>query len=424
MILGLLVTEGSNKGLYIRIPEKEVFWIGRNPAVDFVIESDPSVSQKHCYLWYQKGLLHLRDESRNGTRLNSRKLHQSWAVLKMADIFCVGDTHFQVVDVDPNAPTISTNFADIQTPHSKQESNEKATSPSALPMKIGEYDIIESVGSGGFGVVYKAVHAQERKLVALKVFTEILNSPGLLGRFLREASLLQRLHHPYLIELFETGQFELQKVPYPFIAMEFFPGVNLTHHLQVYGKMPWQKVCPLLIKIADALRYMHEKQILHRDLKPQNILYNDIHGVCKIVDFGLGKCITDEERNTFYVTKTGSGLGTPYYMPFEQWQKAKEVDVTADIYSLGATAYFLMSGNHPYAFCSNYLDIFEAMLKRRLLPLKDLSLPDTPQSFLNIIEKMMAFQAKDRYSSCELLLKDLRAIPEATPAKFSAKDPL
>ena len=119
MILGLLITEGCNKGLYIRITEKEVFWIGRNPPIDFLIEDDPSVSQKHCYLWYQKGFLHLRDESRNGTRLNSRKLHQSWAVLKIADIFCVGETHFQVVNVDPNAPTVSTNFMEAHTPHSK-----------------------------------------------------------------------------------------------------------------------------------------------------------------------------------------------------------------------------------------------------------------------------------------------------------------
>lgn len=410
MVPGLLVTEGDKKGLYIKIPENKLFWIGRNLTTDFQINEDKAVSNRHCSLLRKGSELYLTDESRNGTRLNARKIHKTTILLKLTDIFCIGETYFQVVDVDPLASTVSMDINEY-----RQDIRE-AEKSSEIPMlrEFGEYQIIELIGTGSFGVVYKAIHPRFEQLVALKVFANHPDpSQKFMGRFLRESELLKKLSHPLLICLYDAGHIEIQNVPYQYIAMEYFPGVNLTYHVKEYGKLPWKKVYSILFQVASALQYMHKNKIIHRDLKPHNILYNPIKNTLKIIDLGFGKCLTDEDRSVFYITKTGSGLGTPYYMPIEQWKSAKSVTERADIYSLGATAYYLLSGNHPYHICGSYLEVLEALSLRQLTPLETLSFPDTPPKLFEIIYKMMSFEPEERYVSCEELLQALCVLKTA-----------
>ena len=410
MIPGLLVTEGEKKGLYLRIPEEKIFWIGRVPANDFFIENDPMVSGKHGQFLLKGTILYFKDQSRNGTRLNSRKIHQSWAVLKLTDILRIGATHLQVIDVDENTDLIDSQNFDVNACLQDLEKREEFEGDSTSFHPIGAYYPIAPIGSGAFGVVYKAVHKERKKLVAMKVFTA-KDEPTLnfMGRFLREAELLKKLNHPHLIRLYDAGQIEQPLPPKNYIAMEYFPGVNLRYHLRAHGKMPWQKVLKILMQLAEALDHMHQQGVIHRDLKPDNILYNDIKGIAKIIDLGFGKCILDEERRTLFITQTGSSLGTPYYMAPEQWVEAKYVTESADIYSLGATAYCLLAARPPYT-SQDYLELFRAVSQQKFTPLETLCLPDTPKEFIRIIYTMMASDLKKRYSTSRKLLKELHAI--------------
>jgi serine/threonine protein kinase len=410
MIPGLLVTEGPLKGTYIQFPEKKAFWIGRSPNSDFMIQEDPSVSNRHCHFLRTAKNLCMKDQSRNGTCLNNRKIQNEWAILKMADILRIGQTHLQVVDVDKNEQKATLEFQEVEA-YLEDHEKAKTASPRSLNT-LGPYRNIEVIGSGSFGVVYKSIHQEWQKLVALKVFTG-QEGPGnrFMGRFLREAELLKKIDHPYLIRLYDAGKIEVHRTEFNYIAMEHFPGVNLIYHLKAYGPMNWPKVVKILCQLSDALAEMHQQGVIHRDIKPDNILYNDIREVAKIIDLGLGKCISDEERQTYCVTKTGSGLGTPYYMPIEQWKEAKDADERADIYALGATAYYLLSGQPPYAEFEDYLEVFRAITGQKLTPLTQLCTREVvPPELFKIIEKMMALEAKDRYPSATEVLKELKEL--------------
>jgi serine/threonine protein kinase len=408
MIPGLLVTEGLNKGRYIQFPEKEPFWIGRSEEMDFKIPKDSVVSNRHCYFLRTGESLCMKDQSRNGTRLNNRKIHNSWAILKLMDIVCIGHTHFQVIDVDANSPEEDTTY-DIDAIREDYEKSEKDAENSKTLTALGPYRNIEMIGSGAFGVVYKSLHEDWNKLVALKVFTgKEEPDDRFMGRFLREANLLKKLTHPSLIQLYDAGRIEKGNVTYNYIATEYFPGVNLHYHLKIYGAMSWSKVVRILHQILQGLIHMHANNVIHRDIKPENILYNDIKQVAKLIDLGLGKSLTDEDRSTFCITKTGSGLGTPYYMPIEQWKEAKSAREPADIYALGATVYDLLTGFPPYGECKDDLEVFQAVRAQKLTPLERLCSEGTPLKLIDVIKTMMAYDPTDRYGSAQEVLEELK----------------
>ncbi|MEK7486938.1 MAG: FHA domain-containing serine/threonine-protein kinase [Planctomycetota bacterium] len=418
MIPGLLVTasskklatEPSKKGIYIRFQEKEPFWLGRSIKADFMIDGDTTVSNRHCQFLLTGNKLCMKDESRNGTRLNSRNIHNTWTLLKLTDIIRVGSTHFQVVDVDS-----SSNTSEIEASACQEDINqqEKLSGDLHPILNLGPYQNIETIGSGSFGTVYKSFHKNWQMLLALKVFTRGQEpTHNFMGRFLREADLLKRLNNPFLIRLYDAGEIQQEGTTFNYMAMEYFPGVNLTDHLTTHLKISWQKVLKILIQTAEALEHMHSYEVIHRDIKPDNILYNDVKEVAKIIDLGLGKCITDEERTTFCITRTGSGLGTPNYMPIEQWKEAKNVNKTADIYSLGATAYYLLSGTPPYSKYNDYLELLQAINENKLIPLSEVCYPETPEELVRLITKMMSHHTKDRHSSAEELLSDLSKIAQ------------
>jgi serine/threonine protein kinase len=277
------------------------------------------------------------------------------------------------------------------------------------------------IGVGGFGTVYKALHREQEKIVALKIFClEESFTEEFAQRYRREVQLLKKMRHPSIISLQEADTFEYEGTRYWYLALEYFQGVNLFDYingrkssLSLDPRMPWQKVCSLTYQICQGLLYMHQQNVIHRDLKPQNILYEEVKGISKIIDLGLGKCIQEKDyRETLFTTQANCSLGTPDFMPIEQWYDFKEVDHRGDIYSLGATLYFLLSAQYPYGSQPSLTSLYNAIVQQQRLPLEGNCSPETPQELITLVNKMMAFHAKDRYSSCKEVLESLQKMAQ------------
>jgi serine/threonine protein kinase len=204
-----------------------------------------------------------------------------------------------------------------------------------------QLEILELLGQGGMGAVYRARQIKLDRLVALKVLPPaVANDPGFAERFAREARALARLNHPHIVAVHDFG--EVQGLYY--LVMEFVDGVNLRQALSA-GKLEPGQALKLVAELCAALQYAHEEGVVHRDVKPENVLL-DRKGRVKVADFGLAKLV-GPTQSAGRLTASRQAMGTPHYMAPEQWEKPLEVDHRADIYSLGVVFYELLTGELP-----------------------------------------------------------------------------
>lgn len=204
-----------------------------------------------------------------------------------------------------------------------------------------QLEILEFLGAGGMGAVYKARQPKLDRVVALKVLPEHLAAqPGFADRFSREARLLARLNHPNIVGVFDFGS----SASLFYLVMEYVDGVNLREAMRA-GRFSPTAALGLVPQICDALQYAHGEGILHRDIKPENILL-DAKGRIKIADFGIAKLVQGSAELP-PLTVSGQAVGTPNYMAPEQLEKPNEVDQRADIYSLGVVFYEMLTGELP-----------------------------------------------------------------------------
>jgi predicted Ser/Thr protein kinase len=204
-----------------------------------------------------------------------------------------------------------------------------------------QLEIIELIGRGGMGFVFKARQARLDRFVALKLLPDKLACDAHFAeRFHREGRVLAKLNHPNIVSVFDFGQAD----GFYFLMMEFVDGVNLRQAMQT-GKFSPAEALAIVPKICEALHYAHEQGVLHRDIKPENILL-DAKGRVKIADFGIAKLVGDDKPSVT-LTGTGTALGTPHYMAPEQLEKAGDIDHRADIYSLGVVFYEMLTGELP-----------------------------------------------------------------------------
>ncbi len=227
---------------------------------------------------------------------------------------------------------------------------ETATTPPAgfTPPTSGELaalfpqlEILELLGQGGMGAVYKARQIKLDRLVALKVLPPaVANDPTFAERFSREARILARLNHPAIVGIHDFG--DVNGLFY--LIMEFVEGVNLRQSL-ADGKLEPRQALAIVGELCAAMQYAHEMGVVHRDIKPENILL-DRQGRVKVADFGLAKLV-GQTRPLARLTATRQAMGTPHYMAPEQWEKPLEVDHRADVYSLGVVFYELLTGELP-----------------------------------------------------------------------------
>src|SRR5262245_41733651 len=209
-----------------------------------------------------------------------------------------------------------------------------------LPVTIGGFQVLEAVGEGGMATVYKAQHPDTQEIVAIKlVRPEIAGKDLLLKRFEQEFRVASKLDHPNMVRALGFGQ----EGRSPYIVMEFVDGESLGDRILREGGLPESEAVDIVVQVAEALHSAHEHGLIHRDLKPDNILLTRT-GQAKLADLGLVKDV-DSGLN---LTRTGRGLGTPSFMAPEQFSDAKNANVRSDIYSLGATLYMVVTGHLPF----------------------------------------------------------------------------
>ena len=274
-----------------------------------------------------------------------------------------------------------------------------------LPAAFGDYELLEEIGRGGMGVVYRAFQKSLNRTVAIKMLLRRdLATPADLARFRSEAEAAARLDHPGIVSIFEVGECD----GHPFYSMQFVEGTTLAKRLRE-GPLPAREAAVLLAKVADAVHAAHARGVLHRDLKPSNILI-DAAGEPHVTDFGLAKRLEAEES----VTHTGAILGTPCYMSPEQAAGSRgDVGPTSDVWSLGAILYQILTGRPPFQ-ASSPMDTLLAVLE---------SDPPVPRSIDRQVDRdleMIALKSLQkpqelRYGSAAELAADLRAFLAGEP---------
>ncbi len=213
---------------------------------------------------------------------------------------------------------------------------------SELAPHFPELEILELIGAGGMGAVYKARQPQLDRLIALKILSHSLTSdPAFVERFNREARVLGRLSHPNIVGIHDFGT----AGPYCYLMMEYVDGVNLRQAMQA-GRFTPTEALEMVQHLCSALKFAHEEGVLHRDIKPENILI-DSKGRIKVADFGIAKLVGEDRQNDVTLTMQGSIIGSPHYMAPEQIETPGDVDQRADIYSLGVVLYELLTGGLP-----------------------------------------------------------------------------
>jgi tetratricopeptide (TPR) repeat protein/tRNA A-37 threonylcarbamoyl transferase component Bud32 len=271
--------------------------------------------------------------------------------------------------------------------------------PALLPRMIlgGRYEILQTIGEGGMGTVYKAQDRELGRTVALKVIhPELARNPEILQRFKQEIVLASKVTDRNIIRIYDLGDADGVKL----ITMEYVEGEDLRHLLQRHGKLPAAEAVDLMEQVVSGLRAAHRVGIIHRDLKPGNIM-RATDGRVVVMDFGLARSLQSDG-----MTRTGVMLGTMEYMSPEQAQ-AKDLDARSDIFAAGLILYELLTGIMPYHAESAVASLLKRT-QQRAIPISDID-KNVPGALSNIVSKCLERDPGLRYQSADELLNDLRA---------------
>jgi eukaryotic-like serine/threonine-protein kinase len=266
--------------------------------------------------------------------------------------------------------------------------------------QLGDYLLLKKIGSGAMGAVYKARQVSTQRDVALKVlFQHVADNPKLVERFHREAKVTTALNHPNIVHGLDCGE----DLGFHYFAMEFVGGESLQKWLARVGRLSLGDALYIILNCARALEHAHANDIVHRDIKPDNILITR-EGVPKVGDFGMVK-VLDEEMS---LTQTGHAVGTPWYMPLEQAKNAKDTDGRCDIYALGCVFYACLTGRPPFTG-KTLVEVIQAKERGSFPPARQCN-KEVPERVDLILAKMTLKKPGDRYQTCADLIKDLESV--------------
>jgi serine/threonine protein kinase len=280
--------------------------------------------------------------------------------------------------------------------------------PLSPTTRLGKYEVLSHVATGGMGAVYKAIDADLNRIVALKVLADrLVENPAAVERFRREARNAARLNHPNIVTLYEWGKAEDAH----FLAMEFVDGPDLGEYILNKGRLDAEETHAILVQAVQALDHAHRQGVVHRDIKPSNFILARQDGelVVKMTDLGLSRAISDED---FRVTRDGSTVGTVEYLSPEQSRDSSVADIRSDIYSLGCTVYHMLAGHPPF----DEGGLGERVYKHMHTEPPDLRKinPDVPPALWTVVKRMLAKAPGARYQTPAALLHDLQHLPGLT----------
>lgn len=273
----------------------------------------------------------------------------------------------------------------------------------ALPLAWGKYTILREIARGAAGVVYEALHRELGRKVALKVLRTGLDTDEVTReRFRREAQALAQVHHDHIVEIYEFGELEDR----PFYAMSLVEGPTLADLVKRDERPDPREVCEGLADIANALHTLHEAGMIHRDVKPSNIMIDLKTGRYMLADFGLARTAMSAT-----VTRTGDALGTPLYMSPEQMLGNRDaIEARTDVYGFGATLYQMLTGKPPFK-TDNLHALMRMVLSERPESARAAN-PELPEGCSRIAMKCLEKEARDRYDTAGELEEDLRAFAD------------
>jgi len=284
-----------------------------------------------------------------------------------------------------------------------------------IPRQIGNYEVLSKIAEGGMGAVYKGRSIATGETVAIKVIpTETARNPLLLKRFEQEFKAACLIDHPNVVKAIDycgTG-------PNPFLVMEFVDGESMGQRVERIGALPEADAVRLMGQVCEGLHRAHKQGLIHRDVKPDNIMVTHDGGIAKLTDLGLVKDIEGEMN----LTRTGRGLGTPHFMAPEQFRNAKNADVRCDVYSLAATLYCLVTNVTPFAKTSP-LDCWLKKTKNDFPAPKDLN-PNLSDRTNWAICRAMDADAGKRPANCREFMEDLTGTGWMAPAGGTLSTPL
>ncbi|MCL2183780.1 MAG: protein kinase [Chitinispirillia bacterium] len=282
------------------------------------------------------------------------------------------------------------------------------------PVYIGQYKVIDRIGKGGMGDIYRAVQEPLGRVVALKVLPPHMKDSDddeFEKRFRKEAKALSGLSHQNIVSIFDSGESD----GYLYIAMQYVDGMDLSCYIADNRVISIAETIDFAKQICRGLRYAHSRKvpIIHRDIKPQNILLDKNKNI-RITDFGIVKMFSPEERLTEHrITQRGHTVGTPEYMSPEQAQGREDIGVQTDIYSLGILMYEMLTHKPPFTG-SNSMAIAHMQVNEKP-PLPSLKRKDIPKMLEMIIMKALKKDKRERYQSIEEMLEDLDRVNPAAP---------
>ncbi|MGE0708509.1 MAG: protein kinase [Planctomycetota bacterium] len=417
----LVFVRGPEQGETIAVPKGARVSVGRSSKATRKVR-DTHLSRVHFEVDYTGARAVVRDlGSRNGTYVNGRRMReralqdydrvlageQTWDVSYVHNLSDLGDEAEETMSfLDQVKPCVScgrditlATFADGDVP---ERDNQYLCPDCAVVVSFESnnfhgFEILKRLGAGSAGLVFLARQVVLDRIVALKVLRRKQRiSKRTEERFVREAATISRLDHPHVVKVYDAS-------PFPqgyFIVMEYFEAVDLQSLIEARGAPSVPVAVSIALQMCKALHYSGKEGIVHRDVKPANILYRAETGIAKLTDFGLAKRIGISAG-----TRDGEGVGTPCYMPPEQVNNARNVDHRADVYSLGASLYHLLSGRYPI-IANNLQEFVQGILERDPPPIERFN-PRVPKEICEVVRRSMRKKPDERFQDAEQMFQAL-----------------
>ena len=371
----IIIEKGAGRGDTFHITGGQKLLVGRDPNAADIVLSDTMVSRKHMSIEGRDGGFYVRDAgSLNGVHVNGEPVKE--AQLKPGDRIQAGDCLLSLLDDD-----------------------ERRMSGGLIGREIAGHRIVERIGRGGMGTVYKAIQLSLDRPVAIKFLApELLRDPEFVERFIGEAHAAGRLNHRNIVQVFDTGNWE----DLCYYTMEHMPFGSIGGQMTGGQKLPVANVLPMMVDVAQGLIYAEKRGVVHRDIKPDNLMIG-FEGIVKIGDLGIAKTLQDGPT----VGQADGVYGSAHYMAPEQ-ALGREIDCRVDIYAMGATFYRALTGR-PLFRGQSQREVLLKQINERPKPIQDLE-PSVPRELADIIERMLEKRLKARYTSARDFIDPLRAL--------------